>query len=248
MTVRVAVLSGKGGVGKTTISAAAARALASVGRRVGLADFDVTGSDLHRLLEVRRDFDVRGDRIVPAEASVDGLPVRFVSLALVSESFVRWPGARHADFVRQVLEATDFSGEDYVVCDAAPGLHEDAMEVARLADACLLVTIGGRLAPLDLGRTLEFLRDEGIPVAGAYLNMSRYVCPGCGREERLFGDPPELGVPVIEEVPWTPGGLPRLDPGRLLERLGSPVVLPPARGPSLRRRLVEALLVRLGGG
>ena len=239
----VCVLSGKGGVGKTTVAAAIARSLTE-SYKVGLFDADISGSNLHLLLDVKRDFDVVGGRIKPAVATIDGKELEFVSLSLVSESYCDWPGIRHGEFVVQVLEGTDFTA-DYVIEDLAPGWHEDVAKAVELSDVAVLVALPGKLGALDLKRTIELLRDKRKPVAGAYVNFSKYICPNCGREEKLFGASPGLEVPVIEEIPWT-NSLPKLDPHKLLTYINNPVTLLPRSKSVVKRKLMEIFLRRLG--
>ncbi len=248
---RVAFMGGKGGVGKTTVAVSAAKALSGAGYGVSLADFDVTGANAHLFLDILQDYEVAGERIIPARAKIDGRPVRFLSLALVSDSFVGFKDEIPGKFVEQVTLQTDWGDSDYLVIDAPPGTHGDARKIAELADVVVLVAIGGKLGALDLRRTVEMLRGHRKPIAGAYVNFSKYTCE-CGRSVPLFGEP-ELEVPVIEEIPFLGRSpkegrppLPELDAGRLVHHLSNPVVLPERPKRTLKGRLVEALLRTVG--
>jgi len=236
---KIAVLSGKGGVGKTTISASIGYALAKESD-VGLFDSDVSGSNLHLLLSVERDFDVPGEKIEPAIARMDGRKMEFMSLSLISEEYCDWEGAKHGEFVTQVLDTTDYAA-DYVVEDLAPGWHEDVAMAVENSDVAVLVSLPGKLGFLDLKRTVDHLRDKEVPIAGAYINFSKYVCPDCGREESLFGEEPELEVPIIERIPYS-NSLPEIDLDKLLTRLENPVKLEPREGSKFKRKALEWLL------
>jgi len=235
-------VSGKGGTGKTTLSVSAAKAL-SEKSDVALCDLDVSGSNAHKLLDIERDYDVDGDTIIPAEA--DG--IRFMSLALVSESYVSWDGEAYGDFVKHIMEGTDWNTPDYLIIDAPPGSHSDFKQIVDAADVNVLVTLPGKLGALDAERTVEYLRSQRAPIAGAYLNFSSLTCPNCGREMNPFGEGTELDLPVIERIPFK-NSLPRADPRRLENCLNDPVTLEPKEGSPLKRRMTEMFLRKAAGG
>jgi len=239
---RVAFVSGKGGTGKTTLSVSATKAL-SEKSDTALCDLDVTGSDAHKLLDVEQDYDVDGDTIIPAEA--DG--IRFMSLALVSESYVSWDDEAYGDFVEQIVEGTDWNDPDYLIIDAPPGSHSDFKQIVDVADVSVLVTLPGRLGTLDAERTVEYLRSQEAPIAGTYLNFSELVCPDCGARMRPFGEGTDLDLPVIERIPFK-NSLPEVDSQRLENHLDDPVTLEPREGAPLKRRMAEMFLRKAAGG
>jgi len=210
---------------------------------VGLCDLDVTGSDAHKLLDIERDYDVDGDTIIPAEAG----DIRFMSLALVSESYVSWDDEAYGDFVQQIMEGTDWNDPDYLIIDAPPGSHSDFKQIVDVADVNVLVTLPGKLGALDAERTVEYLRSQGAPIAGAYLNFSNLTCPDCGREMKPFGEGTDLNLPVIERIPFE-NSLPKVDSQRLENRLNNPVTLEPRKGAPLKRRMTEMFLRKAAGG
>ena len=247
----VAVLSGKGGVGKTTISVAIARALTSK-YRVGLLDADVVGSNAHRLVKVLKSYDISkvGDeeRIIPAEAEIDGKTVQFMSIALLSESYVGWAPGEHGEFIEQIMKKTNWD-VDFLVIDTPPGTHSEVLTALKYADVAILVTLPAELSHLDVRRTVELLADKKIPVAGQIVNMSYAICPKCGTELKLFrGSGGVEGIPVIQEVPFV-DGLPEIDLESLLNAIENPIIIKPKRKP-LKRALIKFLLKtasKLGG-
>lgn len=243
----IAILSGKGGVGKTTISVAIAKALASK-YRVGLLDSDVTGSNAHRLVKILRSYDIskvgNEERIIPAEVDVDGRTIQFMSIALLSESYVGWAPGEHGEFVEQIMKKTNWN-VDFLVVDTPPGTHSEVLAALKYADVVVLVTLPTELSHLDTMRTVELLADRGVPVAGQIINMSYAICPKCGTELRLFkGGGGIRDVPVIQEVPFVEG-LPKIDLDRLLNAIENPVIIKPKRKP-LKKALIRFLLKTAG--
>jgi len=239
---KVAFASGKGGTGKTTLATSAAKAL-SKEFDVGLVDLDVSGSNAHKLLDIEQDYDVDGDTIIPAEA--DG--ILFMSLALVSESYVSWDDEAYGDFVEQITEGTDWNDPDYLIIDAPPGNHSDFKQIVDIADVNVLVTLPGKLGALDAERTVEYLRSQEAPIAGMYLNFSELICPDCGTRMNPFGEGTDLDLPVIERIPFE-NSLPKIDPQRLKNHLSDPVTLEPREGAPLKRRMAEMFLRKVARG
>jgi len=210
---------------------------------VALCDLDVTGSDIHKLLDIERDYDVDGDTIIPAEAN----GVLFMSLALVSESYVSWDDEAYGDFVQQIMEGTNWNNPDYLIIDAPPGSHSDFKQIVDVADVNVLVTLPGKLGALDAERTVEYLRSQEAPIAGTYLNFSELICPDCGREMNPFGEGTDLDLPVIERIPFE-NSLPKVNPQCLENRLNNPVTLEPRKGAPLKRKMTEMFLRKVAGG
>jgi len=245
----IAVVAGKGGVGKTTISVAIAKALAER-FKVGLFDTDVTGANAHKFLKIKQSYDVinddeKGITIKPAIAEIGGREIEFMSIALISESYVGWKPGEHGDFVRQLFERTKWDA-DYLIIDSPPGSHDEIIEALKYTDVAVLVTLPSELSHLDAKRTVELLAVMEVPVAGQIVNFSYAVCPKCGERIELFKGKKGLdGLPVIQEIPFM-DGLPEIDVDKLLEAIENPIRLKPSRGKSVKRNLLKMFLKGFG--
>jgi ATP-binding protein involved in chromosome partitioning len=253
----VAVWSGKGGVGKSFVTANLAAALAREGWRVGVCDADVNGPSVARLLGVpRRPLRVTAGGVEPP-AGVAGVRVMSMDLLLAaddapvtwagpeSESFV-WRGTLEAGTLREFLADTDWGELDLLLFDLAPGT--DRVEPLRAwvpgLSGAVVVTVASGLARFVVGKSLRRLAELGVPCLGVVENMAAYVCPHCGGEGPLFGpDAAFAGVPALGRVPFDPACTAEADAGR-------PPVLVRPDGPVGRalRGVAAALRARLEPG
>ena len=214
---KVMVLSGKGGVGKSTVAVNLAAALAMAGKRVGLLDVDLHGPSVPKLLNIER---------VPLSASEHALyPVkvgyRTGMLSVMSIGFmlqkpedaVIWRGPRKHALIRQFLTDVEWGELDYLVVDAPPGTGDEPLAVAQLiegADGAIVVTTPQELAVQDVRRCVGFCRQVEVPVIGVVENMSGLVCPKCGETIKLFGSggghdmAHQMGVPYLGAIPIEP--------------------------------------------
>ncbi|MEM4667376.1 MAG: P-loop NTPase [Thermofilum sp.] len=245
--IRLGVVSGKGGVGKTTIATSIAVALARRGFSVGLVDVDVTGPNVHDILGTRELDISESDRLVPAET----MGVKYVSIGQIASRDlpVLWEPKNIASAARQLVERTEWGDIDFLVMDFPPGFGPETLEMLPLIDYAVIVTTPSNLSVSKVRRMVEACREYGVPVAGIIVNMSHFACPYCGAVWSMFHDPDlkDLGAPVIAEIPLSleVAGRKIIEDfpiDTLLEVLERPVVLEKRRGKSLKRRLLELLL------
>ncbi len=211
---KLLVLSGKGGVGKSTVAANLAVALAAAGSRVGLLDVDIHGPSIPKLLglEGRQPEIIRG---------VLG-PVQFNErLAVISIGFflpdaqapVIWRGPRKFGAIKQFLKDVRWGELDYLVVDSPPGTGDEPLAVAELVGQparAVIVTTPQELAVADVRRCVSFCRTLNLGVAGIVENMSGFACPSCGQVFDLFKRgggqrlAEEMGVPFLGSIPIDP--------------------------------------------
>jgi ATP-binding protein involved in chromosome partitioning len=239
----VVVASGKGGVGKSALTANLAAALAARGRRVGVVDADLNGPSLARMLGVRATpLLVTDDGITPL-GGVAG--VRLASLELLLEaddSPLRWRGPSGDDFIwrgtlemgalRELLADFNWGELDYLLVDLPPGTDriERLLSLVPRPSALILVSTPSAAAVHVVARSARWLREASVPNVGLVVNMSRYACPGCGESVPLFeGDDvgrlvEDAGLPVWMEIPFDPGLAGATDTGRpwVLGHAGTP--------------------------
>ena len=245
---KIAVISGKGGTGKTTVAYSLAASLAKRGFKVGILDVDLTGPNLTDILG-KNELDVVNDRFVPASAK----DVRYVSLGQIASEGdpVLWTGKDLEAAARQLLERTDWGKLDYLVLDFPPGSGSESQALLPLMDYALIVTVPSVLAESNVRRIIEMCRETGTPILGLIKNMTRFVCPGCGRESVIFPEDhgfEDLGIPTISEIPLNPKVareklINDFPIGAVLEAMKTPVLLE-KRKKSMKRILLELLFKR----
>ncbi|MCA9962377.1 MAG: Mrp/NBP35 family ATP-binding protein [Anaerolineales bacterium] len=226
------IASGKGGVGKTTVTVNLALALQRSGASVGIFDADIYGPNVPRMLGVRRykesEAFVPVLRRVHAPAYIQpltrfGLKVMSVGLLVAEQQVINPPASAAGQLVVQTLKDVVWGELDYLLVDLPPSAgqpQEDLLRLVQLSGA-VIVTTPQDLSLLDAGRSLQLFRDAGVPILGVVENMSYFVCPGCGERHEIFQRsqqwrPPALAdVPVIGRVPLLPEisqGINRADP------------------------------------
>jgi ATP-binding protein involved in chromosome partitioning len=184
----VAVASGKGGVGKSTVSANLAVALAIEGATVGLLDADITGPNIPLMLGVE------GQPAATPEGKIS--PLERYGVKVISIQFfvpegqpIVWRGPLVGGAIQQFLRDVDWGELDYLVIDLPPGTSDAQLTLAQAVpiSGALLVTTPQDVALLDVGKALAMFRRMSVPVMGIVENMSAFVCPHCGQETEIFG-------------------------------------------------------------
>jgi Mrp family chromosome partitioning ATPase/predicted Fe-Mo cluster-binding NifX family protein len=212
---KILVLSGKGGVGKSTVAANLAVSLATAGKKVGLLDVDLHGPSIPKILGLegqRLGSDPTGG-ISPIQVS-ENLSVVSVGLLLDSASdAVIWRGPMKYSVIRQFLKDVAWGRLDYLVIDSPPGTGDEPLAVAQLVGRgawALVVTTPQDVAIADVRRSVSFCQTLNLRVAGIVENMSGMVCPHCGQTVDLFktggGErlAAEMGVPFLGRIPLDP--------------------------------------------
>jgi len=220
---RVLVMSGKGGVGKSTVAVNIAISLALAGKRVGLLDVDIHGPSIPKMLRIE-DATVRavGGAIQPVDKA--GLKVMSMGFLLPKrDDAVIWRGPMKMIAIRQFLKDVEWGELDYLVIDSPPGTGDEPLSVAQLAapvDAAVIVTTPQDMATADVRRSITFCRKLSISVLGVVENMSGFVCPKCGAVTDIFktggGErmAADMGVPFLGRIPIDPAVGEACDEGR----------------------------------
>jgi ATP-binding protein involved in chromosome partitioning len=211
---KLLVLSGKGGVGKSTVAANLATALARAGRRVGLLDVDVHGPSIPKLMGLEGLPAVSDDEALRPVISANGVKVMSIGFLLPNEDTpVVWRGPRKYHLIRQFLQQVDWGELDFLIIDAPPGTGDEPLAVAELVRprvSAVLVTTPQDLAVADVRRSVKFCNEIQLPIMGVLENMSGLACPACGHLIELFksggGDKlaKSAGVRFLGSIPIDP--------------------------------------------
>lgn len=203
----IAVGSGKGGVGKSTISASIAYGLKNAGCKVGLMDADVYGPSIPHLLGVDERPTAVENRMQPVEA--DGLRVMSMGFLVPPGEAVVWRGPMLHGAISQFLRDTDWGDLDYLIIDMPPGTGDIALTLSQLLPltGAVVVCTPQDVALLDAVKAVAMFRKVNIPMLGMVENMSYFLCPDNGKRYEIFGSggarqkAEELNVPFLGEVP-----------------------------------------------
>ncbi len=210
---KILVLSGKGGVGKSTVAVNLAMSLVLAGKRTGLLDVDLHGPSVPRMLKLEGErASAENDAMVPVE--VGDLKVMSIGFLLNSrEDAVIWRGPMKAGVIRQFLTDVEWGDLDYLVVDAPPGTGDEPLSVCQLmpdADGAVIVTTPQEVALAAVRRSITFCHQMSMPVLGVIENMSGFACPSCGKSIDVFGTgggerlARETGVPFLGRIPIDP--------------------------------------------
>lgn len=207
----VAVASGKGGVGKSTVAVNLALGLQAQGARVGILDADIYGPSLPRMLGLS------GSPKTPAENVIEpmqamGLQAMSIGVLVNSDQAMIWRGPMATQALQQMLTQTAWQQLDYLILDLPPGTGDIQLTLAQRIPVAgaVLVTTPQAVALDDVRRAAAMFKKVNIPILGVVENMSTYICPKCGDEEAIFGEGggallgAELGLPLLGQVPITP--------------------------------------------
>lgn len=204
----VAIASGKGGVGKSTVSANLACALAAEGRRVGLLDADVYGPSQPRMLGVSgRPASPDGKTILPMRNH--GVTMMSLGLITNEDQAVVWRGPMLMGALQQMMMQVQWGALDVLLIDLPPGTGDVQLTLTQkfAVDGAVIVSTPQDVALLDARKGIDMFRQMKTPILGLIENMSTHICSNCGHEEHIFGhggvaaEAEKLGVPLLAEIP-----------------------------------------------
>ena len=226
ITHKLMVMSGKGGVGKSSVSVNLATALATKGFHVGLMDVDIHGPDIPRMLGLKGQLTVdEARRIIPAKYSPKLSVVSIESLMPDKDAAIIWRGPAKHGIIRQFVGDVDWGPLDYLIIDAPPGTGDEPLTVAQIIrDArAVIVTTPQEVALADVRKSIRFCKEVHMEILGLVENMSGYVCPSCGDTLDIFGTgggertASEQGIPFLGRIPLDPDLVSFGDRGRSIQ-------------------------------
>jgi len=250
---KIVIMSGKGGVGKSTVTVNLATALAMRGYEVGILDADIHGPNIPKMLNIEHE-DIMSDEdglmpvLVPPHMKV----MSMAFLLQDPDTPVVWRGPIKMGALRQFVAEVKWGDLDFLIVDLPPGTGDEPLTIAQLiedADGAIIVTTPQDVALLDSRKSVTFAQALKLPVLGIVENMSGLICPHChntidlfkvGGGERAAG---EMGVPFLGRVP--------LDPNVVLGGDdGMPIVLKDKSNPASKAfdEMVERVLAKVNGG
>jgi ATP-binding protein involved in chromosome partitioning len=203
----IAVSSGKGGVGKSTVAVNLAIALAKQGKRVGLMDADVYGPNVPRMMGASGAPSLHGELIVPHKAH--GVQVMSIGFLIERDQPAIWRGPIIMKIITQFLRDVYWGQLDYLVVDMPPGTGDAQLSLVQATKihGAVIVTTPQEVAAGDSLRGAKMFERMDVPVLGIVENMSYFQCPDCGKKSNLFGSgggerlANELGIPLLSEIP-----------------------------------------------
>jgi len=221
---QILVLSGKGGVGKSTVAVNLAMSLALSGKSVGLLDIDIHGPSIPKILNLEgKTIQAAGDVILPI-AMAENLKVMSIGFLLRgSNDAVIWRGPMKYQMIKQFLKDVDWGSLDFLVVDSPPGTGDEPLSIVQLlenADGAIIVTTPQEVALSDVCKCISFCRNLKLPVLGVLENMSGFVCPKCGEKTNIFKSgggeimANEMHVPFLGRIPIDPQIVQACDSGK----------------------------------
>ncbi len=221
---KLVIISGKGGVGKTTVSVNLAFELSTRGYKVGILDADIHGPNVVKMLGIGG-VQLYGDGqlIQPAEINNN---LRAISVAMLSEDPdkpIIWRGPLKTGIIKQFLSDVAWGNLDFLIIDSPPGTGDEPLSVCQLIkglNGAIIVTTPQEVAILDSRKSVQFAKELKVPVVGIIENMSGFRCPKCGAEIDIFGKgggekaAKDLKVNFLGSLPFEPDIVKYSDEGR----------------------------------
>jgi ATP-binding protein involved in chromosome partitioning len=206
----IAVASGKGGVGKSTVAVNLALGLSRLGLKVGLLDADIYGPSVPRLLDIREKPEADGKTIKPVEKF--GIKAMSIGFLVNEDTPMIWRGPMVQSALTQMLNDVAWAPLDVLVVDMPPGTGDAQLTMAQRVPlkGAVIVSTPQDLALVDARKGLAMFRKTQVPILGIVENMSTFICPHCGEETNIFGHggaretAAQLDAPFLGEIPLVP--------------------------------------------
>lgn len=223
---KILVMSGKGGVGKSTVAAYLALLLSRRGSQVGLMDVDLHGPSIPHLLDIKGGLDMRDEeKVVKPFAFSEKLGVVSLEMLLGDrDAAVIWRGPLKISAIRQFISDIEWGTLDFLVVDSPPGTGDEPLTVAQtIPDAeALIVTTPQEISLADVRKSINFCKQVNMKMLGLVENMSGFICPHCGESIDIFGSgggertAREMGIPFLGAIPADPRMVELGDQGKLV--------------------------------
>jgi len=221
---QILVLSGKGGVGKSTVAANLAMSLALAGKNVGLLDIDIHGPSVPKILGIEKEIvQVTGNTLLPVEM-IENLKVMSIGFLLRQrDDPVIWRGPMKYQMIKQFLKDVQWGNLDFLIVDSPPGTGDEPLAIVQLledADGAVIVTTPQEVALSDVRKCISFCGNLNLSVLGVLENMSGFICPKCGEQTDVFkaggGEimARQMGVPFLGRIQIDPDIVRSCDSGK----------------------------------
>ena len=214
---KIIVMSGKGGVGKSTVAANLSVSLAMNGAKVGLMDIDIHGPSIPKLLGLEQQRpQASKDALFPVQYIFKRRMIKVMSIGFLlpdNDSAVIWRGPMKMNAIQQFLSDVEWGELDYLIIDSPPGTGDEPLSICQLIegmDGAVVVTTPQDLAIIDVKKSITFCSQMKLPVIGVIENMSGMICPKCGEQIDYFVSgagrrmATEMDVPFLGRVPLDP--------------------------------------------
>jgi ATP-binding protein involved in chromosome partitioning len=229
----IAVASGKGGVGKSTVAVNLALGLARLGLKVGLLDADIYGPSVPRLLDIRHKPEAEGKKLKPIEKY--GITAMSIGFMVGEDQAMIWRGPMVQSALTQMMNDVLWSPLDVLVLDMPPGTGDAQLTIAQRVKlkGAVIVSTPQDIALIDARKAVAMFRKTQVPILGVVENMSVFICPDCGHAHHIFGEggarktAAQIGAPFLGEIPL----LPRI---RVTSDAGTPVMVESPDGPEAK--------------
>jgi ATP-binding protein involved in chromosome partitioning len=208
---KIAIASGKGGVGKSTVSVNLASSFALKGYKIGLLDSDIYGPSIPTMMDIGiNQVITENEKIIPVEKY--GIKLMSIGFFLEKDTPVIWRGPMVMKAVQQLLEDVEWGNLDYLFIDLPPGTGDTQLSISQLLNisGAIIVTTPQDLSLIDAAKGVQMFLKVNVPIIGIIENMSYFICPKCGTKTEIFGyggglkESNRLSVPFLGEIPINP--------------------------------------------